>query len=600
MKEDREWIIKGENLLSKWANKVNPKAPLPEYPRPQMKRDNWLNLNGLWEYAIKHNIPKFNPVDLDGLDGTILVPYPVESALSGVKKRVSPKNCVIYRKKFIIPEEWDGKKILLHFGAVDWKSTIYINKKEIDTHIGGYLPFTVDISEALQEENELLVVVWDPTNRGNQQFGKQTLFPNTVFYTAVSGIWQTVWLEPVPERFISEVKLIPDIDNHALDVSVSVNPSPSSTISIKYEVLDDGKCISSGNSNGKLIFNIIMKNYEIWTPNNPHLYDLKLSIIDDGTITDTVVTYFGIRKISLKLDDDGQPRIALNDEIFFQFGPLDQGYWPDGLYTAPTDDALKFDIEIAKELGFNMIRKHIKIEPQRWYYWCDKLGMLVWQDMPNGGNTMASLVKTFLGSKGKRDVNINPGRKKQADKDIYYNELRDMIIALQNHPSIVVWVPFNEGWGQFKTSEVVNIIRELDNSRLIDAASGWIDEGLGDISDIHQYPGPGMPAADDKRAVVCGEFGGLLLKIPNHNWKSKMPFIIYKRLKDQDRLLQVYTTLMEKLEELKDQGLSAAVYTQIADVETELNGLLTYDREVIKLEMAQFKTLHEKIITNRR
>ncbi|MHA1380406.1 MAG: glycoside hydrolase family 2 protein [Candidatus Helarchaeota archaeon] len=560
------WKPAKARLMTRWAKKVTPNSVLPEYPRPQLKRKEWKSLNGLWDYAIR---PKKNK-SINSFDGKILVPFPVESALSGVMKKLNHKNKLWYRCNFSIPDSWRGKKLILHFGAVDWEATVYINGRKVGVHKGGFVPFSFDITEFLRDgDNELRVVVWDPTNKGSQERGKQSLRPWLIYYTAISGIWQTVWLEPVNKTYIEYLKIIPDIDEEILNLKINVKntqPNDIIQISIKDEDYEILSIVGKANEN----LRIKIPNCKLWSPELPFLYDLIIKLEQQNLIVDEVKSYFGLRKIALRKDKTGIVRIELNNKPIFQYGTLDQGYWPDGLYTAPTDEALKYDIEITKKLGFNMIRKHVKVEPLRWYYFCDKLGMLVWQDMPNGG-------KFFL-------------RGKESKKN-YYIELESMLHNLYNSPSIVVWVPFNEGWGQFDTKKVVQWIKNYDPSRLIDNASGWFDKKVGDIRDIHVYPEPKLPKPDKKRAAVIGEFGGLGLKVENHVWKKKMMWS-YKKSPKPEELAEKYAKLISKLKPLIKNGLCAAVYTQITDVEGEINGLLTYDREKIKIDESTLQELN--------
>jgi beta-galactosidase/beta-glucuronidase len=568
-------IIKGQ-LMTSWSKEVDYREPLPEYPRPQMKRNNWFNLNGLWDYAIRSKSQNY----CDSFDGKILVPFPLESALSGVKKTLTPSKKIWYHRKFSIPSTWIGQKMLLHFGAVDWEASIWVNKQEVGYHKGGFTPFYFEISDYIlpSNENELLIAVWDPTDMGDQVHGKQSLKPKIITYTAVSGIWQTVWLEPVPNTYIESLKMIPDIDNETLMLNViAVNPKPEDKVNLKiFE--DDTQVLSKiGNLNQEILVKI--ESPKLWSPEVPFLYEVIVEIKRNDKVIDTIRSYFGMRKISLGIERNGIKRVLLNNKSLFQYGTLDQGYWPDGLYTAPTDEALKFDIEMTKKLGFNMIRKHVKIEPARWYYYCDKLGILVWQDMPNGGywSLLNHLVMKFTPRKWFK------GKKNEVVKKNYYSELISMINFLFNSPSIIIWVPFNEGWGQFDTENVVETIKNLDSSRLINNASGWFDKGVGDIRDIHNYPDPKMPNRLKGRAAVVGEFGGLGLEVKNHIWKFNKKFV-YRNYKNSTELLGKYQKLILKLKTLMKKGLSAAIYTQITDIEHEINGLLTYDRKVIKMD----------------
>ncbi|TXT61339.1 MAG: Beta-galactosidase [Promethearchaeota archaeon] len=577
--------IEGQ-IMTRWSRDITPNNPLPEYPRPQLRRDDWINLNGLWDYAIRPKEQK----KVDYYDGKILVPFPVESALSGVKKELNPQENLWYRCQFRLPKEWNKNLILLHFGAVDWEATIFVNKKKIGIHRGGYTPFTFDISSCINfdSDNDLIVKVWDPTDEGSQERGKQTLHPSHIWYTAVSGIWQTVWLEPVPTTYITSIKLTPNIDNEILNVSVLAN-TPLNTFRIRVEITIEDKIVSSLES-AETNVEINIPSPLLWEPEHPFLYDLKVLLEKNEEIIDTIYSYFGMRKIALGKDVNGIRSIELNNKRIFQYGTLDQGYWPDGLYTAPTDEALRNDIEITKELGFNMIRKHVKVEPARWYYHCDKLGILIWQDMPNGGGQYSWALPP--------NINEYEESRGEKSKKCYYEELKSMINCFFNFPSIITWVPFNEGWGQFDTEEVANYVQQLDPGRLVDAASGWYDFRCGHLCDIHTYPNPLLPNQEmiDSRAAVVGEFGGLGLEIEDHIWDIKDRFV-YRKMRDRNKLIARYHKLIEKLKDLMEQGLSAAIYTQITDVEGEVNGLLTYDREILKMENQNIQMLHKSIFS---
>ncbi|MHA1232069.1 MAG: glycoside hydrolase family 2 protein [Candidatus Helarchaeota archaeon] len=569
--------IKYEKLITKWSNQIQSSKPLPEYPRPQLTRADWINLNGLWEYAISLK----NEEHISEYEGNILVPYPVESILSGVCKKLGPKKRLWYKRYFSIPENWKDCNIILHFGAVDWETRVWLNGNELGIHYGGYTPFSFNITEycKFNDENELIVSVWDPTNKGCQERGKQMLRPFLIFYTPVSGIWQTVWLEKLPKSYISQFRIYPDIDNEKIGIKLKTENIQKNDI-IEIEILQSQeKIVSEKYSDFMNLLELNIPEPNLWSPETPFLYDLVLKLKRNDTIIDEVKSYFGMRKISIGKDDEGITRIFLNNRPIFMFGTLDQGYWPDGLYTAPTDEALKYDIEITKKLGFNMIRKHVKIEPARWYYYCDRIGMLVWQDMPNGGRAL------FLGKK----------RNEKCKKN-YYNELKSMVESLFNFTCIVVWVPFNEGWGQFETEKVVKFIRDIDKTRLIDSASGWHDKKVGDIVDIHKYPGPKMPDLEEERAAVLGEFGGLGLKIEGHIWSKKKHNWAYRKSKDPLKFKTNYENLISKLRPLVKEGLCAAVYTQITDVEGEINGLLTYDREILKIDEHKIRELNNSVI----
>ncbi|MFO8019205.1 MAG: glycoside hydrolase family 2 TIM barrel-domain containing protein [Promethearchaeia archaeon] len=576
-----------DQIITRWAHKVSPDSCLPKYPRPQLKRNEWKNLNGTWTYAIKKK-GKSRPKHFSK---EILVPFPIESALSGVAKKLNPRKKLWYKRTFVIPKDWKSKQIILHFGAVDWEATAWVNGKQVGRHRGGYTPFSFNISKYItySGENELVVGVWDPTNKTGVVRGKQTLRPWGIKYTSVSGIWQTVWLEPVFSTHIESIQLFPDIDQKSIELKLNVkNPKQDDTC--RVTISDDETQIIEEIIALKEKYEFSIVNPKLWSPQHPHLYDLKIHLIRSGEIIDEVSSYFGMRKIQLSSNKDEKRQISLNNKNIFQFGVLDQGYWPDGLYTAPTDEALKYDIEIAKELGFNMIRKHVKVEPARWYYHCDQLGMLVWQDMPNGGGLgTLSFLKGFLKRNKKYNHNLKEYHKKQ-----FYQELREMINALFNHPSIIMWVPFNEGWGQFETKSVVNYTRDLDHTRLLNNASGWFDHEIGDISDCHEYVGPAMPNKIKGRAPVCGEFGGLGLKINNHLWKKRIKFV-YDKLSNSEELTQKYAELITKLKDFKQRGLTAGVYTQLTDVEGEINGLLTYDREIIKIKKEKLQEINKSV-----
>jgi hypothetical protein len=557
--EEVGWKPAQGPLRTRWAADVKPDKVHPEYPRPQMVRPDWVNLNGLWDYAIRPIVDQ-SP---EKADGKILVPFPVESALSGVMKPVKPDQRLWYRRTFVLPAAGSGKRWLLHFGAVDWEATVRLNGKDVGQHRGGYDPFTFDITEAIRPEpvQELVVAVSDPTDQGSQPRGKQVLKPGGIMYTANTGIWQTVWLEPVPETRIDALEVVPDVDRSEVRVTAKVS-GPKADAKVSVTALDGNKKVATEEGPASSALAIKLPDPKLWSPDRPFLYGLRVKIDDDE-----VASYFGMRKIALGKDQAGVTRLFLNGKPLFQLGPLDQGWWPDGLYTAPTDEALKYDIEITKQLGFNMIRKHVKVEPDRWYYWCDTLGMLVWQDMPSGDN------------RGQED-------RKQFDL-----ELAQMIAARFNHPSIVMWVPFNEGWGQHDTPRHVEWIKRRDPDRLVNNASGWTDSGTGDVSDMHKYPGPGMPPLEENRAAVLGEFGGLGLPLPGHLWIDKNNWG-YRTFKDRETLQSAYAELIHRLRSLAAMGLSAAVYTQTTDCEVEVNGLLTYDRSVIKVPVEATASAH--------
>jgi len=551
-------------LMTRWAKDVSPDKVHPEYPRPQMVRKDWQNLNGLWDYAI---VAKDAPQP-QKYDGQILVPFPVQSALSGVMKAVGPEKCVWYHRTFATPNLDGGKRLLLHFGAVDWEATVHLNGEKIGEHRGGYDPFTLDVTDKLRKDtNDLVVRVWDPTNAGYQPRGKQVLRPRGIWYTAVTGIWQTVWLEPVPEAHIERLVLTPDVDGKCLRLEVEV-AGPGDALTVEAVATDGGKEVGKVSGKAGAELRLSVPDAKLWSPDTPHLYDLKVELLRGGKSVDAVSSYFGMRKIAIGKDAKGVTRILLNGKFVFQVGPLDQGWWPDGLYIAPTDEAFKYDVAITRKLGFNMARKHVKIEPDRWYYWADKLGLLVWQDMPSGNNK---------GDEGVRNFD---------------RELQAMIETYRNHPSIIMWVVFNEGWGQHDTERLTQWVKKMDPSRLVNNASGWTDKGVGDVHDVHSYPNPKCPPTEEKRAAVLGEFGGLGLAVEGHTWKKA--HWGYKGMADRDELTAHYERLLQAAYKLRDTaGLSAAVYTQTTDVEVECNGLMTYDRAIIKPDLERVAAVNQ-------
>ena len=538
-------------LQTRWASEVTPSRVHREYPRPQMVRTAWTNLNGAWDYAIRDS-GAAQPTDFDG---RILVPFPVESQLSGVMRWVTPDMRVWYRRTFALPDVPGNHRWLLHFGAVDWLTRVYVNGEQVGEHRGGYDPFSFDITDVLlpDGEQELVVSVWDPTDQSDQPRGKQVLEPHGIWYTAVTGIWQTVWLEVVPHGHITALKIVPDVDAGTVTVRVSTaNTSANVRVQV-VSAVDDRVVAGADSANGKPL-RLNIPNAHQWSPDDPYLYRLYVRL-ETG---DSVQSYFGMRKISVARAADGHRRLFLNNEPLFQFGPLDQGWWPDGLYTAATDAALRNDVEVTKQLGFNMVRKHVKVEPARWYYHCDRLGLMVWQDMPSGNNES---------EEGRENFGL---------------ELQKVVDALYNNPSIVMWVPFNEGWGQHDTERYVDWLKEYDPTRLVNNASGWSDRGVGDVSDIHRYPGPGMPQLEPRRVAVLGEFGGLGLPLEGHLWVDRDNWG-YRAYATREALGEAYSDLLYQLRPLIGEGLAAAVYTQTSDVEIEVNGLLTYDRALEKL-----------------
>ena len=550
----QEWRIVPGTLLTRWAATVRPDQVWPEYPRPQMVRPDWLNLNGLWDYAVTPIVRTQRPARWDG---RILVPFPIESALSGVGRRLRPDERLWYRRTFRVPESWSGRRVRVHFGAMDWACQVWVNGQLLGEHRGGYDPFSFDLTAALrtQGEQELVVAVTDPTE-GGQPRGKQAHKNEGIFYTPASGIWQTVWLEPVPDPCINRLVLRPELNG----LRLCVEPSAwTEDLVVEAVALAGGREVGrvSGPAAEELWLRVSSPRH--WSPEDPFLYDLQVVLRRGSEVVDRVESYFGLRTVSLRTGEDGRARIALNGRTLFQLGTLDQGYWPDGIYTPPSDEAMRADLEFLKRAGFNLARKHVKVEPERWYYWCDRLGLLVWQDMPSGENHTPEMRLQF-------EV-----------------ELQRLVESRRNHPSIILWVLFNEGWGQYDTERLTAWVKQLDPDRLVCNASGWTDRHVGDIVDVHSYPSPVSPPPEPHRAAVLGEFGGLGYGVSGHTWSTQ--FWGYVMLSDAESLAQRYRRLLQQVWQLhRVTGLSAAVYTQTTDVETECNGLLTYDRAVAKLD----------------
>ncbi len=565
--EAPQWSPVYGKIMTRWAAEIQPGTVHQEYPRPQMEREDWLNLNGLWEYAIR---PADAP-EPETFDGHILVPFPVESALSGVRKTVGKDNRLWYKRTFQIPKNWNKKRVLLNFEAVDWETRVWVNGREAGSHKGGYDPFVFDITDLLKRrgDQQIVVSVWDPIDEGTQPRGKQVRNPRGIWYTSVTGIWATVWLEQVPENYITGIEIRPDVDKSEVRVKVLASDTAKGFPVELSSVGESGEPINAQGMTGEEI-TMPVANPRLWSPDSPFLYGLTVTLKARAAKNiDTVESYFGLRKISLGTDEKGVLRLFLNNAPLFQFGPLDQGWWPDGLYAAPSDAALSYDIEILKDLGFNMMRKHVKVEPRRFYYWCDKLGLMVWQDMPSGDAHIRG-----------NDPDIQ--RSEESARE-FEQEFSSIIKALFNHPSIVMWVCFNEGWGQFDTPRIVDWVRSLDSTRLVDGASGWADRGVGDVVDIHSYPGPKAPPNEPGRAAVLGEFGGLGLPLRSHTWQDEANWG-YRSFTTPEDLTDAYLGLIEKLLPMIEQGLSAAVYTQTTDVEIEVNGLMTYNRAVVKMD----------------
>lgn len=565
----QQWQMKQAPLMTSFSKDVDPANVLPEYPRPQLVRKDWMNLNGVWQFqpgtSASESVPQGN------LSRVILVPFAVESAISGVKEHHAR---LWYRRTFTVPASWKDQQVILNFGAVDYESEIYINGTSLGIHLGGYDPFSFNITKYLKTsgDQELTVRVFDPTDADGYPRGKQTLYPGGIMYTAVTGIWQSVWLEPVQETHIANIKIVPDIDQSILKLTVNTSGDASGVlVSAQVKIGNDLIQASSGSPNQEI--RIPIANTRLWSPDDPFLYDLEVKLEKNGSLIDSAGSYFGMRKISM-VNEAGIKKLYLNNKFLFQMGPLDQGFWPDGIYTAPTDKALKYDVEMMKAFGFNMVRKHIKVEPYRWYYWADKLGLMVWQDMPS--------------------VNSYTDNPKSINQLAYERELTRMVEQHWNSPSIVMWVVFNEAQGQHRTPELVQKVMALDPTRMVNQASGGNFFEVGHILDIHSYPPPACPKSTEQ-ALVCGEYGGIGYKIPGHLWNNGFGYIMAT---NEEEYLSLYEQYADQLTMFKSNlGLSAAVYTEITDVEIEINGLMTYDR-LVKADINRIKQANSKVIKN--
>lgn len=578
-----QWKPAGDKIKTSWGEQLDPKNVLPEYPRPIMERNDWKNLNGLWKYAIT---PKGTPAPA-AYQGDILVPFAVESSLSGVGKMINEKEELWYQRTFDVPSAWRGKQILLHFGAVDWKAEVWVNDVKVGEHTGGFTPFYFDITSVLNKgNNDLVVKVWDPSDRGEQPRGKQIANPHGIWYTPVTGIWQTVWLEPVATQYITNLKTTPDIDNNSVKVEVAANTTSADKVEVK--VFDGKNLVAKGAAlNGVPVELAMPANAKLWSPDSPFLYNMEVTLYKDGKAIDQVKSYTAMRKFSIRKGQNGITRLQLNNKDYFQFGPLDQGWWPDGLYTAPTDEALVYDLKKTKDFGYNMVRKHVKVEPARWYTHCDQLGLIVWQDMPNGGPSPQWQARNYF--------NGTEVIRSAAFEANYRKEWKEIIDCLYSYPSIAVWVPFNEAWGQFKTPEIVAWTKEYDPSRLVNPASGGNHYTCGDILDLHHYPGPNMFLYDPRRATVLGEYGGIGLVVEGNTWVNDKKNWGYVKFNTSDEVTNEYIKYGKHLLELIRKGFSAAVYTQTTDVEGEINGLMTYDRKVIKMNEAKVREINQQI-----
>lgn len=606
------WRYAGNNIRTAWADELNPDAPLPEYPRPQLVRKEWQNLNGLWNYAV-------TPADASAFepDGKILVPFAIESSLSGVGRSVGREDALWYEREFTVPKKWNGRNVILHFGAVDWYSEVWLNGKKVGEHKGGYAPFEYDITPYLNRSGnqKLTVKVLDATDNSYQPRGKQICVPSGIWYTPVTGIWQTVWIEPVSEAHIAGYHTVADIDKSSLRIEVSATGTQVGDI-VRVQLIGGGTGYNAAEPGTSVIAEAVTENgaaeipvpdMKSWSPEHPYLYGLRISIIRGKKVIDSTDGYTAMRKISEYRQDNANnapvyKRIALNNHPLFQFGLLDQGWWPDGLYTAPTDEALRFDIEKTKRWGFNMIRKHVKVEPARWYYWCDVLGIMVWQDMP----CMAD-----YGKRAYRDAEIEKNVRNiwssdsfiggtdctipEEWKENFYSEWKEIIESLRYFPSIVVWVPFNEAWGQFDTREVADFTRGTDPTRLVNAASGGNYAFCGDILDVHHYPWPAMNIFESKYINVIGEYGGIGCPVAGHLWRNDRNWG-YVKYSERNKVLDLYRTYAEMLKTFIKTGCSAAIYTQTTDVEGEVNGIMTYDRKVVKLDEDKLREINGEVI----
>nr|WP_232425357.1 sugar-binding domain-containing protein [Pseudofrankia inefficax] len=595
----------GRKLAAAWSRVTAGRPPLPEYPRPHLVRASWLSLNGHWEFWGGRE-----PGELDESGGPpvgrrlprrVVVPFPVESRLSGVGTGYER---MWYRRTFRVPPEWAAGRVHLHFGAVDWECRVWVNGVEVGAHRGGYDAFSFDVTPALTwGEDEVLVHVLDPTDGGGQPLGKQRRNPGGIFYTAASGIWQTVWLEPTPARHITRLALTPDLAAGAVEVEVhaaeapadpgTIRPGPDVGVPVRVEVraglAADAETVATGSGTSGRPFTVAIPNVRLWSPDDPFLYGVTVTLADSQPdqpgAPDRVDAYVGMRSIEVA-EVAGEPRPLLNGRFVFQLGLLDQGYWPDGVYTAPTDDDLRRDLEVAKELGFTCVRKHAKVEPARWYHWADRLGLLVWQDMPSMPH----------------DREPDEAARRQFEA-----ELRAVIEQCRAFPSVIGWVPFNEGWGQYDVARIARTVRDLDPTRLVSENSGsadpgndWVDGGAGHVADLHAYPGPAAVPASAGRCRALGEFGGLGLALAGHDWGGATGFS-YEWAASPDGLTDRYLGMVDQLRALaRDEGLSIAVYTQATDVEGERNGLLTYDRTVLKVDPDRVRAAHQRLFEESR
>lgn len=568
------------DIYTVWGETLDPQSVHKEYPRPQMVRESYFNLNGLWDYAITG----CNEPCPEEFEGKILVPFSPETGLSGVKRQLQPEQALWYRLCFTAPEDFFGGRILLNFGAVDQSCEVFLNDRQVGAHVGGYLPFSLDVTDGYHVgENTLIVKVADISDTGSFSRGKQKLERGGIWYTAQSGIWQTVWMECVPLNYVTGLRITPSLKNGEVEITVESNSENEVNIKVyaarNGETESSGAVISSALGHANQAVRVSLANPQAWSPERPMLYPVEITCGSDK-----VKSYFAMRDFSVEKAEDGYMRLFLNGKPYFHTGLLDQGYWPDGLYTPPSDEAMICDIQTVKQLGFNMLRKHIKIEPLRWYYHCDRLGMLVWQDMVNGGgkyNSMTVTTPVFTGISMKDNKYSTFARGDAEGREMYRRELEETVRLLYNAPCIALWVPFNEGWGQFDALDAVKRIRDIDSTRIIDHASGWHDQGGSDVKSLHVYFKP-VRIKPDERAIVLSEFGGYNYRIEGHCFNEKE--FGYHRCRSRDQFIDDYKSLYkEQIFPAVKQGLCATVYTQVSDVEDEVNGLLTYDRKIVKI-----------------